>query len=160
MPATPITPATRFFAPGVTKVYVVATIASLAAPTRLELDAGTDVSTDVAAIAGFSVSSEFIDTPDLGSRFVGKVPGRITANDSTITFYGDKLGADIRAELTQDMDTHVVILDGGDVSSTGKMDVYKVTVASVGKVRSVDDVLKLDVAFSIRDYEENIAVPA
>lgn len=40
---TPLTESTRYIAPEVTKVYWVDMIADITAPTRTELDAGTDL---------------------------------------------------------------------------------------------------------------------
>ncbi|HEX6516492.1 MAG TPA: hypothetical protein VF049_13045 [Nocardioidaceae bacterium] len=160
MSATAITPSTRYFLPGTTKVIVVPTIANLATgPTRAELDAGTDVSEEVATINGWRITSENVATPDLGKRFNKQVTGRLSADDSSITFWADLTGQDVRETLTLDLETHVVFLDGGDVPAS-PMDAYKVKVGSVGKVREIEGAGRLDIQFSIRDYAENLAVPA
>lgn len=150
----------RYFQPEVTKVKVIPSIASaVLAPTRAEITAGTDVSADVAAWAGWLVESANIATPDLGKRFTSSIPGRITVADSSITFYADKAGVDIRTVLQRDQDTYIGIFDGGDVAAN-KMDVFKVTVSSVGKMRDLEDAPRLTVSFTIRNYAENVAVPA
>lgn len=160
MPATAIAAATRYFQPGTTKVVILPSIASLSAgATRGEINAGTDVSGDVAAINGFQINSNQIDTPDLGGRFTKRVPGRLAADDSAITFYADVAGADIRTVLSRDQNTYVGIMDGGDVSGR-KADYFQVTVASVGKVRDLEDAPRLTVTFTIRDYGENKTIPA
>lgn len=160
MPATAAPAATRYFQPGTTKVVVLPSIASLATgATRAEINAGTDVSGDVAAINGFQVNSNQIDTPDLGGRFTKRVPGRLAADDSSITFYADVAGADIRTVLQRDQNTHIGIMDGGDVAGR-KADYFKVTVASVGKVRDMEDAPRLNVTFTITDYGENKTIPA
>ena len=159
MPATAIAAATRYFQPGTTKVVVLPSIASLSAgATRLEINAGSDVSGDVASINGFQINSNQLDTPDLGGRFTKRIPGRLVADDSSITFYADVAGADIRTVLSRDQITYLGIMDGGDVAGR-KADYFKVTVASVGKVRDLEDAPRLTVMFTISDYGENKTIP-
>lgn len=160
MSATKMAATTRFFLPGTTKIIIVPTVASLAVgPTRIELNAGTDISDEVAGISGWMISSESQATPDLGARFVKQVTGRLTAADSSITTWSDKTGEDIREVLTLDQETNVVFLDGGDVAGS-PMDVYKVVVASLGKVRELEGSGRIESRFTIRDFAENLAVPA
>lgn len=160
MPATPMTAATRYFQPEVTKVLVLPNVASATLlATRAEINAGTDVSVDVSALNGWMSESAQIPTPDLGKRFSSSIPGRITIGDSSITFYADIAANDIRDILTRDLNTNIAILDGGDVA-TRNMDVFKVVVASVGKVRDLEDAPRLTVGFTIRNFAENLAVPA
>lgn len=151
--------ATRYFQPGTTKVIVIPALASLSAgATRAEINAGTDVSGDVAAINGFTITSNQIDTPDLGTRFTKRVPGRLVADDSSIQFYASVDGADIRTILSRDQNTFIGIMDGGDTAGR-KADYFQVTVASVGKVRDLEDSPRLTVTFTIRDYGENKTIP-
>ena len=160
MSAPAISASTRYFLPGTTKVLILPAVANLATgPTRAEINAGLDVSEEVAAISGFMISSDNVPTPDLGKRFVKQVTGRLTAADSSITFWSDKTGADIRDHLAIDQETFVAFLDGGDVTGS-PMDTYKVTVSSVGKPREIEGAGRLETKFSIRDYSENLAVPA
>lgn len=160
MPATPMALATRYFQPEKTKVLILPTIASAAlVPTRAEINAGTDVSGDVATWAGWTVSGNQLPTPDLGKRFTSSIPGRITADESSITFYASLDGNDIREVQARDQDCFVSILDGGDVP-TNPMDVFKVTVNSVGKLRDLEDAPRITVSYTIRSFAENLAVPA
>lgn len=153
-------PTDRYFLPGTTKVIIVPTITTLATgPTRAQLTAGTDVSDEISSITGWMITSEDVPTADLGKRFVPKISGRLTAANSALQFWADKTGTDIRELLEIDQDTHVVFLDGGDVPGS-PMDVFKVNVSSVGKLREIEGAGRIDVAFSIRDYAENLAVPA
>lgn len=150
----------RYFLPGTTKVIVVPTIVDLAVgPTRLELNAGTDVSDEVSSITGWMITSADVPTADLGKRFVPNVSGRLTAANSALQFWADKAGVDIRELLVIDQDTHIVFLDGGDVAGN-PMDAFKVKVSSVGKLREIEGAGRIDVAFSIRDFAENLEVPA
>lgn len=159
MPATVMAAAVRYFQPEITKVLVIPTIAATTlVPTRAEMNAGTNVSNDVAGWSGWGVTSANIATPDLGRRFTSSIPGRITVDDSSITFYADITGADIRTALLRDQNTNIAILDGGDIAGS-KMDVFKVTVSAVGKVRDIEDAPRLTVSFTIRAFAENVTIP-
>lgn len=160
--ATPaLTASTRYFDPEITKIYYVATLADPDAPTRTEMNAGTDVTGEVAEISGFNTTSEQIATPDLGSRFTSQIGGRTTAEESSLTFYADQQGVDVRTVLPRGTDGYLLFLDGGDTEDN-KMDVYPITVVSVGKMRSVgDEAARLQVQFSITsEPSEDVAVPA
>jgi hypothetical protein len=162
MPPTKLTASQRYIRPGVTKVYWVVTIATQATPTRAELNAGTDVSDEVAEINGFQTISESVDTPDLSSRFVSKIPGRINADDSSINFYSSSTGFnDARSILPRDTSGFVVIMDGGDVTTTGRMDIYNVKVASHGKLRGIEDPAMTQAQFTVlREPSEDKVIPA
>lgn len=158
MPATPIAVSTRYFLPGTTKVLVLPAVTNMI-PTRAQINAGTDISEEIAAIAGWLITSETVDTPDLGGRFVKKVNGRLTAADSGFTCWADVAGVDIRDLLTIDQETHIVFMDGGDVEDSF-MDVYKVSIASVGKVREIEGAGRIEVKSTIRDFNEDVPIPA
>lgn len=162
MAATPITQATRYINPGTSKYYFCATISSKAAPTRPELNAGTDLTREVSAIEGWLTTSEQVNTPDGDTRFTATIPGRITAEASSITFYADNTGSDARSLLPRDTAGFIVILDGGDTPGR-KMDVFPIRVSSVGKARSVEgsEAATVQVQFAITsEPAENVTVPA
>jgi hypothetical protein len=162
MPITPVQPAaiTRFFGVGTTQVLFCTAIADPAAPTFAELDAGTELTRDIADLSGWTTNSEFIDVPDLGTRYTSKIPGRITSEDSSFTFYTDEdQGAgDVGTLLPRDTEGFIVIADGGLASGIG--DVFEVTVGSNSVVRSVDDSVKRMVTFAIRsEPSEGVTLP-
>lgn len=161
--AAPAIPAsTRYTTRGTTKFYWLATLANPAAPTRSELNAGVDLSPQVADRSGWSVKSSMIATPDAASRYTSTIPGVIEAEDSSVTMYMDKEGVDARALMPRDEDGFMVVLDGGDVPGN-KMDVYPVTVTSHSKNREVDggkaDTLVISYAITSEPYE-NLTVPS
>lgn len=162
MPPTAITASIRYFRPGTTKVYWVTTMATYTTPTRSEINAGKDLSGEISEINGFQVTSASIDTPDLGTRFASKIPGRISADDSSISFYASSTGfTDARSVLPRDTTGFLVIMDAGDVTTTGRMDVYPCTVGSVPKMRSLEDPAQVQVQFYItRVPAEDIVIPA
>lgn len=160
MAATPITATTRYFDVNTTKAYWVPSIANKAAPTRSELNAGTDLTPEIADLSGFSVSAEEIETPDMNSLFTSKIGGRTTAEDSSLIFYGDINGQDVTDLLSRGDDGFVVWLDGGDVTAN-KMDVYPVRVRSISRQRSLSDAARVLVEFSVTsEPAEGVAVPA
>jgi hypothetical protein len=162
MPATPINATSRYYARGLTKIYFLTTVAALATgATRAELDAGQDLSDEVAAIDGWLTEGEDIETPDLGTEFTSKIPGPTSVDDSSLTFYADEMGDDVRSLLTRGTAGFIVFLDAGDVEG-GPMDTFPVRVRSQGKARSLDDdAATIEVGFSItREPVENLTVPA
>lgn len=153
---------TRYYRRGLTKVYFLPTIvATNLTPTRPEITAGTDLSGEIADSSGWAVKANMIKTPDLVSRFTSQIPGSIEADDSSLTFYADQLGVDVRATLPQDQTGYIVWMDGGDVPTTGKLDTFPVRVSGVSKQRNLgDEAAKIDVMFAITKAPgENLTIP-
>lgn len=163
MPTPALTSSTRYTSQGVTKVYFLpAVAASNLTPTRVEMNGGTNLSNEVADWDGWMVTSEKIDTPNLGTTFTEQIPGRTSAEDSSLTLYASKNGVDVRALLPRLTTGFIMFCDGGDLAAN-KADVFPIQVMSVGKVRSVggDAADQLTVQFSItREPGENVTVPA
>jgi hypothetical protein len=160
MPATPITPAIRYYRAGVTRVYFCSTIANKSAPTRAELNAGTDLSGDVAAINGWEPTSNFENAPDLLSTFVSKVASSVEVGDSSLGMYASSNSVDARGLFPRGTTGFVVMLDEGDANPK-KMDVFPVTVASAPKQRDIGAVAQIVVSFAITSAPaENVTIPA
>lgn len=160
MAVTPLTSTKRFIRPGITKVYYLPTAANYKALTKTELDAGTDLTTEIADVAGWDVTSNLADVPDWGSRYTSKVSGLISSSDSSITFYADETGADVRTVLPRDTTGYIVWMDGGEVVGQ-PMDVFPVTVSSVSKERTQADPARIVVNFAITaEPSEDQAIPA
>ena len=159
MPPSPLSSTTRYIPPGTRKIYWVTTISSYTAPTRAELNAGTDLTNEVANVNGFTVESGTVDTPDLSTRFTAKIPGRITAADSSLEFYASSNSSDVRTVLPRDTAGFVVMLWEGDVTGQ-RMDVFpaKVTAATVDG--NMEDPEKITVAFAITKVPaQNVVIP-
>lgn len=150
MPITPLTKTTRFIPQGVSRYYWVATLADYTAATRTELDTATDLTGEVAAIAGFTTTGAQVDVPDALSRFTKRVPGSVNPEDSSITFYGSKTGDDAATFFSRDQSGFLVFMDGGDVASQ-PMEVFPVTVVSVSRNREITSASQVVVNFSITD---------
>jgi hypothetical protein len=160
MPAGNIVTSTRYARFGVTRVVYALTVSNYLSPTRGEINAGTDLSTEVAEISGFSVNSAFIDTPDLATSFTAKIAGRTSSDDSSITMYASVNSIDVRGVLPRGTTGYFMWFDEGDVPGR-KFDVYPITVGSVGKDRSIEDPARLVVNVAItRTPAENVTVPA
>src|ERR1022692_4184628 len=117
MAAPPLNPTVRYFPPGKRKVYWVPAIANyLTGPTRAELNAGTDLSAEISALTGWSVTSATVDVADMGSRFTSQIPGRLTSATNDITCFLDSGSNDVRSLLPRDTNGYVVLLWEGDVT--------------------------------------------
>lgn len=160
MAATPIAKVTRYWPKGKLKWYWVPTIANINAPTRAELNAGVDLSGEVAAYEGWTTSSNFEDAPDVNSRFVGKVAADIEAEDSSLTMYADPSGNDARTLMPRGTEGNVVRFGGGDIPGR-KMDVFPVEVGAVSKPFEMDAIPVCQFQFAITDEPaEDVTVPA
>lgn len=160
MPATPLNAAERFSAlNGLEIVFIPVIAAADLVPTRVEINAGTDLSTEVMEWEGFTTTSETIETPDL-TRFVGKIAGRVSAEDSSLQIYADRGGDDVRDVMPRDTLGYLAFMDSGDVPAE-KMDVYPIQVLSCEKVRSMDNatMLRVDVSMT-RIPQYDVTIPA
>lgn len=145
-----IVKATRFFAPGITKILWLAAIADPDfEPTGAELAAATDLTREVDDIAGWTKSVSSIETKDVSTRTRPQLAGAVTLEASSITFNGSRDGQDVREVLSEGLAGFILIADGG--LGAGKLaDVYKADVANIAKVRSFDNApFKLRVDFSL-----------
>lgn len=159
-PAPTKTPTTtRYFARGKSACVFVPTIANYKAPTLSELSAGTDLSAEIAEWSGWSSKTNFISTPDLSTTFDGKIIGTSEADDSSLTMYMDKLGADSRSLLKKGVEGYIVFFDNGLAGST-KCDVFPVAIGGTPKDRSFTTYSSRRVDFAItREPAEDVAVP-
>lgn len=160
MPATPINASVRYYRRGTTKVIWAPTIANKHAPTRPEINAGTELSGETGAMGGWQTTSATVPTPALGSRFTPVVGGEITAADSSLTFWASKDGDDVRTLLQREDTGFIIWMDEGDVGGQ-TMDVYPVTVTSQAKVRELDQAAQIMAQFAITsEPAENVTIPA
>src|SRR4051812_7056165 len=113
MAATPITSSLRYIPPGTRHYYWVPTIAVKASPTRSELNAGTDLTGEIEAVAGFTVESVQVDTPDLLNSFIAKIPGRTQSADSSITMYSSSNSVDARTLMPRGTTGFIVAFPEG-----------------------------------------------
>lgn len=162
MPPTQINASNRYFDVATTKCYYIPTIAAAdLEPTRAEMNAGTDLSNEIADLDGWTVEGDEIETPDLGTTFTGSIPGRTSAEDCSLTFHADLNGDDARTLLPRGTEGFIMWCDGGDVEGNIAT-VFPVRVKSCSVARSVDDDnARINVQFSVsREPAEAVAIPA
>lgn len=153
----------RFNRKGVTKILFADTIAATTyMPTLAEITGATDYTKQVAAVDGFSLENQEIETPDMESTFVAKIPGDDSASDSSLTFYEDDVTDTIETDLAKGTVGFIIICRKGKAASTKGMDVYPVRVASNSAAITADnEAAKIMVKFSITDRPLlNATVPA
>ncbi|WP_329126020.1 hypothetical protein [Streptomyces sp. NBC_01353] len=153
----------RFSRKGVTKILFSPTIASDAyIPTRAEVAGATKLTKQIAAVEGFVLENQEIETPDLESTFTSKIPGDDQAADSSLTFYEDDASSTLEEALAKGTTGFIIILRKGDVPASKSMDVYPVRVASQSAAITVDNAAAQWTArFSITDTPAlSVAVPA
>ncbi|HUR74456.1 MAG TPA: hypothetical protein VMZ00_09270 [Sporichthya sp.] len=162
MPATPIASVARYWSVGVNKWIWCPTVANKAAPTRLEINAGTDLTGEVAGKEGWTTQSEQIEAPDANSRFKPKIPGAITAEDSSLTYYASPTGVDARSVMPRDSTGFMLRMGGGDVAGR-KMDVFPCTVSAISKEfgGTEEDPAQVTISYSITsEPAEDVTIPA
>ncbi|KFG02569.1 hypothetical protein IQ62_01220 [Streptomyces scabiei] len=153
----------RFNRKGVTQIKFLPTVASGSLlPTRAEITAGTEYTGQIAAIDGWSLENQPIETPDMASTFVSKIGGDDSAADSSITFYEDKTLDDIETDLAKGTVGYMAIFSKGDIAAAKGLDVYPVTVVSNSKAYTTDnEAAKITVQFTINARPTfNQTVPA
>lgn len=153
----------RFNRKGVTKILFADTIASTTyLPTTAELTGAKDYTGDIAAVDGFTIENQEIETPDMESTFVSKIPGDDSAADSSLTFYEDDVTDTIETDLAKGTTGFVIICRKGKAPSSKGMDVYPVRVASSSPAITADnEAAKITVSFSITDRPlQNATVPS
>lgn len=161
MAATPLTTSTRYIHPAVAVVIWVDTIADIHAPTRVELDAGTDLTGEIADAPGWGVSANRVPTPDLGTKFTSRIAGRIDPEDGQIVFYTSSDGEDIRTLLGLGDRGNLVICYAGDVEDH-PASVFPVEVTALSEPLSVaGDPAQLTIDFAeTAEPATNVPLPA
>ncbi|MFH8294966.1 hypothetical protein [Streptomyces sp. NPDC018059] len=157
-------PVEKFSRRGISIFLFVATIADQAelTPTRAELDASTNLSAAIAGISGFTLENQSIETPDMADDFDSSIPGSDKAEDSSLTFYEDKVTNAIEELLKKGTTGNIVILRKGDVPANKSMDVFPIRVGSQSPAYTTDnEAAKFETKFTItRRPKQGLAVPA
>jgi hypothetical protein len=157
--ATPISAASRYYRQGVSKVVFCPTLADYRSPLRSEINAGTDLSDEVNAAAGWEVTGNTEATNALGSVFTGNVPSNTEAGASSLTMYADRTSDDVRTLLSRGVTGHIIWMDEGDVAGQA-MDVFPVQVTSAPKARDVSTMAMITINFATtREPAENVVIP-
>lgn len=147
---TPLATIQRFLQPGVSKyLFLPAIAAPGTGPTSTEITAGTDLTTQLVSLEGFSQEANLVETPDMSTLDTSKIPGRRSSPDSSMIFYGSKTGMnDVRTLLPLLATGFIVIMPGGNVSGS-KCDVFPIQVAAVGKQHGDSTAFTMKIGFAI-----------
>lgn len=157
MVATPLATLNPYIPLDVRKVYWVLTIANINAPTRGELDAGTDLSPQLVDMTGFSVSGSTVDSQALVGAAL-KLPGPKSVDDSAVTMRNSRTSTDARTIMTQGLTGNIVVLPEGDTTGF-KMNAFQVVVNAVPLSPGIVDPATTEFQFALIAYALRIAVP-
>lgn len=161
MAATPISVSNRYIPEGVRHFYFCPAIATLASPTRSELNAGTDLTPQVGGFGNWGVQGNPVSTGDLASTFTPTIPGLTTADATTLDMYADSTSADVRTLLPRNTSGFIVVFPEGDIAGR-RMDVFPVKVQSCEKTASLGgNAAMISLVFTATAQPaENVVVPA
>src|SRR3954465_8763162 len=133
-------PVKKYMRRGTSKFYFVpAIVADSMIPTRGELVAGTEFSEYIAAMDGWTVANQEIDTPNMADTYDSTIPGSDKADSSSFTFYEDEETAPLEQTFAKGTNAYVVILRKGDIPANNSMDVFPIRVASQSPQYTADN---------------------
>jgi len=159
MVAPNISASDRFIPEGTTAFYWVVSMATYTSPTRAELNAGTNLTPEVAETGNWAITSGAIDTPDLATTFTSQIPGKVTVDGATINMYSDDNQADARTLMPRNTTGYIVKFPGGDITGR-KMSVFPVKVGSAGEPTAFTNPTVLNFIFYVtKNPAENVTVP-
>ena len=144
----------RFMRKGTTKLYWVASISDITAPTAAEMGSAVALTDEIAEINGFSFSNSPIDVPDMGDAFVSRIPGEDTVGDSSIMFYERTDSNTIMTTLAKDTTGYVVIFPTGiagvSPAANDTADIWPATVASNARQYNAgNEAARFEVVFTL-----------
>lgn len=108
----------RFFRRGKTKMYWVPTLSSTTAPSAAQINAGVNMTAQIADISGFEFSNSPISTPDLSSTFTTTIPGEDTAQEPQLMFYEDDTTNTLQSTLAKGTTGNAVIFFKGTAGAS------------------------------------------
>jgi hypothetical protein len=129
-----------FFRKGTSKAFWVPTIASKAAPTAAEINAGTDMSARVNSITGLEYDNQPLPTENMAESFTATIPGADQVAKTEFFFLENKTTNTLRTTLAKGTSGFLVMFPGGTAganpAAADKCDVWPMTVT--GKPRQWD----------------------
>jgi hypothetical protein len=160
MPASPIGASARYIPEGVTKYNWLPACANTAAPTRAEINAGTDLTPEIATTGNWGIISGTIDAPDLATTFTAQIGGKVTIDGPTIDMYADGTSTDVRTLLPRGTVGFILKLPEGDVAGR-KADVFAVKVLAQAKPTNFTNPSVIQLQFAVtKNPNESVTVPA
>lgn len=120
----------RFFRRGKSKAFWVPTLGSLTSPSAAQVNAGVNLTSQIADISGFEFSNSPISTPDLSTTFTTTIPGEDTAQEPQLMFYEDDTTNTLQSTLAKGTTGHVVLFyrgtAGASPAASDNAEVWKV----------------------------------
>ncbi len=160
MAAPPIAGSTRYIPEGNTHYYWVVSIANYLSPTAAELNAGTDLTPEIAATGNWSIISGSIDAPDLATLFTPQITGKVTIDGATLDMYASINSIDVRTLLPRGTIGNVVKFPEGVVAGR-TMDVFPAKVLQQAKPTNLTNPSVIQLGWAITKIPaENVVVPA
>ena len=160
MVATPIGASSRYISEGVTHYNWLPACANYNSPTRAEINAGTDLTPEIASTGNWGIVSGAIDTPDLATLFTSQIGGKVTIDGQTIEMYADSTSTDVRTLLPRGTNGFILKLPEGDVAGR-KCDVFPVRVLAQAKPTNLTNPSVVQLQFAVtKNPAENVTVPA
>lgn len=156
-------PVKKYMRRGTSKFYFLEDItAGTMIPTRTEITSGTEFSEYIAAMDGWTVQNNEIETPNMADTYDSTIPGSDKADTSTFTFYEDEVTAVLETSFAKGTTGYIVIFRKGDVPANLSMDVFPIRVASQSPQYTADnEAAKFMVTCSITSRPvQGAAVPA
>ena len=161
MPPTALPKITRYWPQGKRKYYWVTSIATQSAPTRTELNAGTDLTPQIANVSGFTLTADVIDVTPLGSQVMILVNSTLETAYVTneILFYAASNSSDARSVLPIGTTGFLVFLYEGDV--TGQLcEVWPANVNSMYFEQDAKTPGEIHIQFTITaPPSQNVTIP-
>lgn len=160
MVATPLATLNPMLPVDIKKHYWVPTIANIASPTRIELDAGTDLSPQVTDAPGWTILGSTVQS----QSFVGPALNLIGAQnfaESSITCRNSRTSTDARSILLVTrpaLTGYIVVFPEGDTAGF-KMNVFSVAVNAAVLSEGILDPATTQFQFAIFDGRSRVTVP-
>lgn len=161
MAATPLNTTERYSALDGFEVVFVPTIAAHTdIPTRTEINAGTDLTSELDGVGdGWNVETDSIKMPGL-IRFEPSLVGKKTIGTPKLRVYADRGGDDIADVLPEGTVGYILRFPTGDRTG-GLMSIWPIRVGSLVDVDSTDAASMHEVTFAVlRPPTERVSVPA
>lgn len=151
---------------GVGSAIFVPTVASISAPTSVELTAGTEYKNQIAAIDGFAPAGSTVDVPNMGTRQTPNTPGLVTLGTGTVTFNLSRVIAtvDARTSMNDGTDgtqptTGFWYFTPNGIVTGAKTRGFAVTVISAVPSMALDAVQTMAVEYAIQQVSGFITMP-
>lgn len=151
----------RFFRRGLSEVIFAPAVVDLAAPTRVEITAGVDLTPGIAEINGFSFANSPITTPDLSTTFTTQIPGEDTSDASALVFYDDDTSETIRDAVAKGTVGFLIFMPYGD-TATKRAEVWPtITTGANDQWTTGNEAAKFQASFAITaEPTQDAVVPA